>query len=96
MVRFYNIKYYLCLLTIIFSFSAHANLPRVSISNFNSPIYNEEGELTAEIIGYKANIISKNKIEIKHVIINLFESKKRLLVFIPLHVLLSLNLVKIV
>jgi hypothetical protein len=78
MVRLYNIKYYLYLLTIIFSFSAHANLPGVSISNFNSPIYNKEGELTAEIIGYKANIKSKNKIEIKHVIINLFESKKKI------------------
>tara|TARA_B100002019_G_scaffold134294_1_gene115549 strand:+ start:702 stop:1157 length:456 start_codon:yes stop_codon:yes gene_type:complete len=78
MLTFYNIKIFIYLLIIIFSFSVHANLPEASISNFNSPIYNDKGELTSEIIGYKANIISKNKIEIEHVIINLFESKKKI------------------
>ena len=77
-IKFFNIKNLLCLFFIFTLFFARANPSGVKISNFNSPIYNELGELVAEIIGYNANVINKNEIQINHVIINVFESNNKI------------------
>ena len=63
-IKSFNIKNLLCLFFIFTLFFASANPSGVKISNFNSPIYNELGELVAEIIGYNANVINKNEIQI--------------------------------
>lgn len=64
---------------VIFTLSVtYGNLSGIKISNFNSPIYSESGELVAEIIGYNANVINKDEIQINHVIINIFESNNKI------------------
>ena len=77
-IKSFNIKNLLCLFFIFTLFFASANPSGVKISNFNSPIYNELGELVAEIIGYNANVINKNEIQINHVIINVYESNNKI------------------